>query len=117
MQGGVLVFSRASGLQPSHVSAVSGMVPDREIEVMQANWVHRRIGRNEPVVDVLPGGDWAAVRVWWAPSGMLGAMVHPACEFVAPSGPALAAGLAVPQSACKPPRRAPCEGGTTGRPA
>ena len=99
VQGGVLVFRRTPRLVSGHVSVVSGVVSDREIRVVQANWVHRRIGRDEPVVDVSPGGDWTAVRVWWAPSGAMGSTVYPTYGFIAPSGPSrpdLAAGLAAP---------------------
>ena len=99
VQGGVLVFRRTSRLASGHVSVVSGIVSDREIKVVQANWVHRRIGRDEPVVDVSPDGDWTAVRVWWAPSGTLGSTVYPTYGFIAPLGPShpgLTAGLAAP---------------------
>ena len=55
--------------------------------VTQANWVHGRIARSEPVVDVSPGNDWSAVRVWWEPSGQLGTTVYPTFGFIGP-GPA-----------------------------
>jgi len=83
--GGVLVFRRTSRLNAGHVSVVSQVVSGREIKVTQANWVHRRIGRDEPVVDVSPGNDWSAVRVWWAPSGGLGVTTYPAYGFISPS--------------------------------
>lgn len=86
--GGVLVFRRTPRLRHGHVSVVSEVVSDREVRVTQANWVHRRIGRDEPVVDVSAAGDWSAVRVWWAPSGALGATTYPAYGFVGPSGAA-----------------------------
>ena len=97
--GGVLVFRRTSRLNSGHVSVVSQVVSGREITVTQANWVHRRIGRDEPVVDVSPGNDWSAVRVWWAPSGGLGVTTYPAYGFILPSGrtrPDLMAGLGTP---------------------
>ena len=55
---------------------------EREITVTQANWVHGRIAHNEPVVDVSPGNDWTAVRVWWEPSNTLGTTVYPAFGFI-----------------------------------
>ena len=62
------------------------MVHPDEIRVAQANWVHGRITRNEPVVDVSPGHDWTAVRVWWAPGGNLGSAAYPTYGFIAPPG-------------------------------
>ena len=85
--GGVLVFRRTGRLPHGHVSVVSGVASTREITVTQANWVHRRIGRDEPVVDVSPAGDWSAVRVWWAPSRALGATTYPTYGFILPGGP------------------------------
>ncbi len=103
VQGGVLVFRRTGRLGHGHVSVVSEIVSGREIKVTQANWVHRRIGRDEPVVDVSPAGDWSAVRVWWAPSRSLGVTTYPTYGFISPGispgGPArpdLVAGLAAP---------------------
>ncbi len=68
VEGGVLVFRRSSKLPAGHVSVVARLVSDREIHVTQANWVHHRITRDEPVVDVSPHNDWSRVRVWWAPT-------------------------------------------------
>lgn len=83
--GGVLVFRRSGRLPSGHVSVVSKVLSEREILVTQANWVRRRITRDEPVVDVSPGNDWSAVRVWWAPSGVLGSTTYAAYGFIAPS--------------------------------
>ena len=87
--GGVLVFRRGGRLASGHVSVVRRVVSAREISVTQANWVRRRITRDEPVVDVSPGNDWSAVRVWWAPTGSLGVSHYPTYGFIAPgrSGP------------------------------
>ena len=85
VRGGVLVFRRTGRLAHGHVSVVSDVVSSREIKVTQANWVHRRIGRDEPVVDVSPAGDWSAVRVWWAPTHALGATVYATYGCIAPS--------------------------------
>lgn len=81
--GGVLVFRRSGRLASGHVSVVSRVVSAREILVTQANWVRRRVTRDEPVVDVSPRGDWSAVRVWWAPAGALGTGVYPTYGFIA----------------------------------
>ena len=84
--GAVLVFRRSGRLPYGHVSVVKGLSSGREIIVTQANWVHHHIARGEPVVDVSPGNDWSAVRVWWAPSGQLGTTVYPTFGFVGPAG-------------------------------
>lgn len=84
--GGVLVFRRSGRLASGHVSVVSRVVSAREILVTQANWVRRRVTRDEPVVDVSARGDWSAVRVWWAPTGALGTGVYPTYGFIAHAG-------------------------------
>ena len=83
--GAVLVFKRSARLPYGHVSVVARLRGRREIAVSQANWVHHRIGRDEPVVDVSERGDWSAVRVWWAPSNTLGATTYATYGFVGPS--------------------------------
>jgi hypothetical protein len=82
----VLVFRRSGRLPHGHVSVVTQVSSGREIVVSQANWVHHRIARADPVIDVSPGNDWSAVRVWWAPSGQLGVTVYPTYGFVGPAG-------------------------------
>ncbi|GAC1478142.1 MAG: CHAP domain-containing protein [Acetobacteraceae bacterium] len=82
--GGVLVLRRTARLPFGHVAVVGDLVSAREVHVTQANWVHRRVTRDEPVVDVSPGNDWSQVRVWWALSGALGATTYPAYGFIAP---------------------------------
>ena len=84
--GAVLVFRRTGRLPSGHVSVVSEVDGEREIRVSQANWVHHRVTRDEPVVDVSPAHDWTAVRVWWAPSNTLGATTYPTYGFVGPAG-------------------------------
>lgn len=84
--GGVLVFRRGGRLGSGHVSVVDRVVSARQIAVTQANWVHRRITRDEPVLDVSARNDWSAVRVWWAPTGALGSTVYPTYGFIAPHG-------------------------------
>ncbi len=86
MPGGVLVFRRGARLESGHVSVVDRIVSAREIMVTQSNWVHRRITRDDPVVDVSARNDWSAVRVWWAPIGALGSTVYPTYGFIAPDG-------------------------------
>lgn len=83
---GVLVFRPSSRLPSGHVAVVSEVVSSREIRVTQANWVHHRITGGEPVLDVSAENDWSAVRVWWAPSGAIGASTYPTYGFIAPAG-------------------------------
>jgi surface antigen len=85
--GAVLVFRRTGRLPSGHVSVVSRLRSAREIIVTQANWVHGRIARSEPVVDVSAGNDWTSVRVWWEPSRALGTTVYPTFGFIAPTAP------------------------------
>jgi len=84
--GGVLVFRRSDRLPSGHVSVVDRIVSAREIVVTQSNWLHHRITRDEPVLDVSDRNDWSAVRVWWAPTGTLGRTIYPAYGFIAPNG-------------------------------
>lgn len=84
VDGGVLVFRRSGRLPYGHVSVVAQRISDREIRVTQANWVHHRITRDEPVRDVSPGNDWSRVKVWWAPSHALGSTVYATYGFIAP---------------------------------
>ena len=86
--GSVLVFRRGGRLESGHVSVVDRVVSAREITVTQSNWVHRRITRSEPVLDVSASNDWSAVRVWWAPIGAVGSTVYPTYGFITPNRPA-----------------------------
>lgn len=85
VEGGVLVFRRSGRLPSGHVSVVARQVSGREIRVTQANWVHHRITRDEPVMDVSPDNDWSRVRVWWAPAHQMGDTVYPTYGFIAPT--------------------------------
>ena len=82
--GGVLVFRRSGRLPYGHVSVVRAQVSAREIRVDQANWVHRRITRDESIIDVSEANDWSAVRVWWEPVGAVGASTYDTYGFVGP---------------------------------
>ena len=88
--GAVLVFERSGRLPHGHVSVVAGVRSGREITVTQANWVRGRIAHSEPVIDVSPGNDWSAVRVWWEPSNQIGTSVYPSYGFIqaTPADPA-----------------------------
>ena len=89
--GSVLVLMRTSRLPMGHVAVVSRLVSDREIRVDHANWApggsgtRGRVARDQAVADVSPGNDWSLVRVWYPPSGALGATAFPAYGFVHPT--------------------------------
>ena len=85
--GAVLVFRRSARLPHGHVSVVASVRSRREITVTQANWVHGRIARSEPVVDVSVGNDWTDVRVWWEPAGQLGSSQYATFGFIANDRP------------------------------
>lgn len=107
--GAVLVFRRTGRLPDGHVSTVTQVVSSRDIRVNDANWVHGRISSDEAIVDVSPGNDWSAVRVWWAPSASLGITTYPTFGFILPQPPATAplpAPVATPMA----------DAGTAGRP-
>ncbi len=80
----VLVFKRGPSLPYGHVSVVRKLDGPRRILVDQANWVHHKISRGEPVIDVSPNNDWTQVRVWWSPAGTMGATVYSTYGFVLP---------------------------------
>ena len=83
--GSVMVFARTGRLPHGHVSVVTSVQGAREVTVDHANWAAGRVGRGESVRDVSDGNDWSAVRVWWAPSGVLGSRTYPVLGFVGPT--------------------------------
>lgn len=85
--GSLLVFRRSGRLPSGHVSVVSQVVSQRRIMVTQANWVHHRVTEDQPVIDVSEDGDWSEVRVWWPPSGQMGASGYPTFGFIRPDHP------------------------------
>lgn len=92
--GAVLVMGRQGSLPHGHVAVVSRLLDARRIEVMQANWEPGVVDRDQLVVDVSPHNDWSRVRVWWPPTGTLGATTYRANGFVLPDRPATHAELA-----------------------
>lgn len=88
--GSVLVFRRTDRLPSGHLAVVSSVVSGRRVLVTQANWLPYRITNDQPVLDVSPGNDWTAVRVWWPPAHGWGSTVYPTYGFIlaAPASPA-----------------------------
>jgi surface antigen len=87
MPGSVLVFRRTGRLPSGHLAVVSSVLSTRQVIVTQANWLPYRITNNQPVLDVSPGNDWTAVRVWWPPSQAWGLTVYPTYGFIQPRPP------------------------------
>jgi CHAP domain len=80
--GSVLVLRRSGRLPDGHVAVVSQIVGRRQILVTQANWVHRRVSEDQPVIDVSATNDWSVVRVWWPPTGEMGVTDYAAYGFI-----------------------------------
>jgi hypothetical protein len=83
--GAILVFRRTGRLSSGHLAVVTAVVSNRQVLVTQANWLPYRITDGQPVVDVSPGNDWSAVRVWWPPSDRLGMTIYPTYGFILPA--------------------------------
>ncbi len=86
--GSVLVFRRSDRLPAGHVGVVSRVVSSREIDLTQANWVHRRISVDQAAIDISPRNDWTLVRVFWPPTGQMGTTAYPTYGFIAADFPA-----------------------------
>ncbi|GAB0116530.1 CHAP domain-containing protein [Acidisoma sp. 7E03] len=93
--GAILVFRRTNRLSSGHLAVVTSVVAPRKVLVTQANWLPYRITSAQPVLDVSPGNDWSAVRVWWPPSGSWGVTVYPTYGFIlpAPASPGVGPGM------------------------
>jgi hypothetical protein len=61
--GAVMAFAASSAMPKGHVAVVSGVISDREILVVHANWARGKVTLNDRVVDVSESGDWSRVRV------------------------------------------------------
>lgn len=84
--GSIMVFRPSARLPDGHVAVVTAITAPRAVLVTQANWVHHRIARAEPVIDVSPGNDWSLVRVWWQPAAQMGVTAYPTFGFILPRG-------------------------------
>lgn len=114
--GSALVFRREPRLPSGHVSVVSRILAQRQVQVTQANWVAGELDANQLVVDVSERNDWTAVRVWYPPIAQLGSHAYPTYGFIHPPVPTtteelahtteIAANLAVSSAHGRPPPRA-----------
>jgi surface antigen len=85
--GAVLVFRRNGRLPSGHVSVVSRVLDERRIHVIQANWVPDELDEDQLIVDVSPGNDWSAVRVWYPPIDQMGSHAYSTYGFIVPPTP------------------------------
>jgi len=84
----VLVFAKTSRLPLGHVSVVTRLVNAREILVTHANWASSsddrgKVTKDVRVIDVSPGNNWSALRVWNDDLDDFG-LVYPAIGFIYP---------------------------------
>ncbi len=86
--GSVLVFGRQDRLPSGHVSVVSRLLGDRQLQVTQANWVRGQLDEDQLVVDLSERNDWTRVRVWYPPVSQLGTHSYVTYGFIHPDRPA-----------------------------
>lgn len=91
--GSVLVFQASRRLPRGHVAVVTRVLGPREILIADANWVARRVTRDQPVFDVSVDRSWRRVRVYWPPARAMGVHVYPVLGFILPPHPASPAAL------------------------
>ena len=85
--GAVMAFKPHGKMVLGHVATVSRVIDQRTVLLRHANWspINGRTGQIEDdvkAVDVSPGNDWSAVRVWFAPSQALGGTAWPVQGFI-----------------------------------
>ena len=61
--GAVMAFAASKSMPKGHVAVVSGLISDREILIVQANWSRGKVTLDDRVIDVSDAGDWSRVRV------------------------------------------------------
>ena len=89
--GAVMAFTPHGGMKLGHVAVVRRLVSPREVRLDHSNWslINGRRGqieRDVRAVDVSPGNDWSAVRVWFGPIAALGGTAWPVTGFIYPAG-------------------------------
>jgi hypothetical protein len=89
-KGAVLAFRPHGPMALGHVAVVSRIVNDRQVLVRHANWsTPGAIEEDVLAIDVSEEGDWSEVRVWYSPTGQMGARVNPTFGFIYPDKPRL----------------------------
>lgn len=82
-KGAVLAFQPFGPMPLGHVAVVSAILSDREVLIRHANWsAPGAIEEDVRAIDVSQDGDWSAVRVWYSPSGRMGARINPTYGFI-----------------------------------
>lgn len=81
--GAVMAIRPHNNSRLGHVAAVSRIIDSRTILLSHANWSYRgKIERNVTALDVSPGNDWSAVRIWFGPNRNLGTTRWPVAGFI-----------------------------------
>ena len=85
--GAVMAFRPHGRMVLGHVATVSRVLDSRRVLLRHANWspiAGRRgqVERDVLAVDVSPGNDWSAVRVWYDPIHGLGTTHWPVSGFI-----------------------------------
>ena len=93
--GAVMAFQPYGKMVLGHVAMVSTIVDARTVLLRHANWspvggIRGQVEEDVPAVDVSPGNDWSAVRVWFEPNQGLGGTHWPVSGFIYPA-PSMAA--------------------------
>ena len=87
--GAVMAFEPYGKMVLGHVAVVSTIVDARTVLLRHANWspvggLRGRVEEDVPAVDVSPGNNWSAVRVWFEPNQGLGGTHWPVSGFIYP---------------------------------
>ena len=90
--GAVMAFRPSGAMRLGHVAAVSRVIDSRTVLLRHANWSpidgrRGQIERDVRAIDVSPGNDWSAVRVWYDPLDGLGTTHWPVQGFIYNEGP------------------------------
>ena len=85
--GAVMAFRPHRNMRLGHVAAVSRVIDARTVLLSHANWSpiegrRGQIERDVRAIDVSPGNDWSAVRVWYHPLQALGTTEWPVHGFI-----------------------------------
>lgn len=85
-KGAVLAFRPYGPMALGHVAVVSRILDDRRVLIRHANWsAPGAIEEDVLALDVSSEGDWSQVRVWYSPTGQMGARTNPTYGFIYPA--------------------------------
>ncbi len=81
--GAVMAIRPHGNSTLGHVAMVSRVVDTRTVLLSHANWSYPgQIETDVTALDVSPNNDWSEVRIWYGPSGTLGASHWPVAGFI-----------------------------------